>query len=113
MCFGPSTLGAAAETRLKSRVYKFTPHFFWYCQAFVSSTYGDTELFFRHTFFAEELALVGEGDATGARKEAWLNYTNNAEWMKDEGAMLYVSLETHARRATIRTHTRDLLSRSV
>ena len=26
MCFGPSTLGAGAKTRLESRIKKFTPH---------------------------------------------------------------------------------------
>ena len=26
MCFGPSTLGAEAKTRLESRIKKFTPH---------------------------------------------------------------------------------------
>ena len=26
MCFGPSTQGAGAKTRLKSRIKKFTPH---------------------------------------------------------------------------------------
>ena len=27
MCFGPSTLGAGAKTRLESRIKKFTPHY--------------------------------------------------------------------------------------
>ena len=26
ICFGPSTLGAGAKTRLESRIKKFTPH---------------------------------------------------------------------------------------
>ena len=26
MCFGPSTLGAGAKTRLESRIKQFTPH---------------------------------------------------------------------------------------
>jgi hypothetical protein len=55
---------------------------------FVSSTFGDTRLFFRHTFFAselEELKHAGQED----RMAEWLRYTNNTEFMKSEGAMLY------------------------
>ena len=54
---------------------------------FVGSTFGDTLLFFRHTFFAEELDRVAA--ASEPRHAQWLRYTNNTEWMKTEGAMLY------------------------
>ena len=52
---------------------------------FVGSTYGDTELFFRHTFFREEMDRLASPD----RRAAWREYVNNAEWMKSEGASLY------------------------
>ena len=55
---------------------------------FVSSTFGDSRLFFRHTFFdseLRELELAGQED----RMVEWLRYTNNSEFMKSEGAMLY------------------------
>ena len=54
---------------------------------FVDSTFGDTLLFFRHTFFAEELERVAA--VSEQRHAQWLNYTSNTEWMKTEGAMLY------------------------
>ena len=50
----------------------------------VGSTYGDTRLFFRHLFFQKELERLSE-----PRKSRWLDYTNNTEWMKTEGSMLY------------------------
>ena len=54
---------------------------------FVSSTYGDTRLFFAHTFFAAELKELGKLDE--ARMERWVRYTNSTDFMKTEGAMLY------------------------
>ena len=35
MCFGPSTLGAGAKTRLESRIKKFTPHYVPFISALV------------------------------------------------------------------------------
>jgi hypothetical protein len=55
---------------------------------FVSSTFGDTRLFFKHIFFGSELAevaLAGQEE----RMVEWLRYTNNTDFMKTEGAMLY------------------------
>lgn len=52
---------------------------------FVGSTYGDSELFFRHTFFAEELAQLPDR----SRRAAWETYINDTVLMKSEGAMLY------------------------
>ena len=58
--------------------------------AFVGSTFGDTLLFFRHLFFAEELErLPIKMRPGGSTKARWLRYTNNTEFMKTEGAMLY------------------------
>ena len=54
----------------------------------MSSTFGDSRLFFRHTFFGSELReleLAGQED----RMAEWLRYTNDTELMKSEGAMLY------------------------
>ena len=56
--------------------------------AFVSSTFGDTRLFFRHLFFGselQELASAGQEE----RMVNWLRYINNTDFMKTEGAMLY------------------------
>jgi hypothetical protein len=56
--------------------------------SFVSSTLGDTRLFFRHIFFGpelQELAAAGQEQ----RMVEWLRYTNNTDFMKTEGAMLY------------------------
>eukprot|EP01052_Picozoa_sp_SAG31_P027188 SAG31_NODE_2523_length_5562_cov_4.427238_4_plen_370_part_00 len=55
---------------------------------FVGSTFGDTRLFFRHSFFGTELeTLIQNGQQD--RAVEWLRYTNNTEFMKTEGAMLY------------------------
>lgn len=54
--------------------------------AFISSTYGDQQLFFEHTFWAKEQALLS---ADPYRQSKWIKYTGNKEWMKSEGAMLY------------------------
>ena len=42
MCFGPSTLGAGAKTRLEFRIKKFMPH--CVCRYGVRSTYGMVKL---------------------------------------------------------------------
>ena len=52
---------------------------------FVKSTFGDTRLFFRHTFFNEEIASV----ADPKEREIWQKYVDNVEFGKTEGAMLY------------------------
>lgn len=54
---------------------------------FTSSTYGDTQLFFRHTFFKEELALLKSTDP--ARAAVWSDYVNNDTNYKREGANIY------------------------
>lgn len=54
---------------------------------FTSSTFGDTELFFRHTFFQEELDVLNAVDTN--RAAAWSTYVQNSENYKHEGASLY------------------------
>ena len=54
----------------------------------MSSTFGDTRLFFRHTFFAAELEELVRSSQED-RAVQWLRYTNDTEFMKTEGAMLY------------------------
>merc|ERR1712166_53873 len=54
--------------------------------AFIGSTYGDQQLFFEHTFWAKEQALIGYDPY---RQSKWIKYTSNKEWMRTEGAMLY------------------------
>lgn len=52
-----------------------------------TSTFGDTELFFRHTFFEEELDTLSTVDAD--RAAAWSTYVNSEDNYKHEGAGLY------------------------
>lgn len=54
---------------------------------FTTSTFGDTELFFRHTFFQEELDVLSAVDAD--RALAWSNYVGSEDNYKKEGASLY------------------------
>ena len=54
---------------------------------FVTSTYGDTQLFFRHTFDAEERAVLGRTSGGAARAAQWSKY--NAAHLKDEGTAWY------------------------
>jgi len=54
--------------------------------AFIGSKYGDQRLFFEHTFWAKEVALL---DNDPDRQKNWNEYTGNTEFMKTEGAMLY------------------------
>lgn len=54
---------------------------------FTPSTYGDTQLFFRHSFFKEELALLKSTDP--ARAAVWSNYVTNDTNYKREGANIY------------------------
>merc|ERR1712048_471012 len=57
---------------------------------FVTSTFGDTQLFFRHTFFQEELdTLTSTGSAGASRAALWSSYINTEEIYKVEGASLY------------------------
>jgi len=51
---------------------------------FTASRYGDTELFFRHVFFQEEIKLVEP-----ARAAKWSAYANNPNNTEIEGAHLY------------------------
>lgn len=51
---------------------------------FTSSKYADTELFFRHVFFQEEIKLVEP-----ARAAKWSAYANNSLTLQTEGAHLY------------------------
>jgi hypothetical protein len=52
---------------------------------FVTSMFGDTQLFFRHTFWEEEIETLFSQSAT--RAEQWLAYAK--EWNKEEGAAWY------------------------
>jgi len=54
--------------------------------AFIGSQYGDQQLFFQHTFWAKEQAMISDDPD---RQSKWIKYTGNKEWMKTEGAMLY------------------------
>lgn len=51
------------------------------------SKWGDEGLFFRHTFFHDELMLLAQTDPSRAKK--WEFYVNDAEQYKREGANLY------------------------
>merc|ERR1712137_157821 len=54
---------------------------------FTKTTYGDTQLFFRHTFFQDELKVVGANEPE--RAKAWADYANNKDNYKHEGANIY------------------------
>jgi hypothetical protein len=54
---------------------------------FSTSTFGDTELFFRHTFFQEELEILKALDAD--RALGWARYLIAEDGGKKEGASLY------------------------
>jgi hypothetical protein len=54
---------------------------------FTTSMFGDTELFFRHTFFQEELDTLSAVDAD--RAAAWSTYVSSEDNYKREGASLY------------------------
>jgi len=54
---------------------------------FTSSKWGDTELFFRHTFFAVEEARLKLVNAS--RAKLWTDYLDDPENYKLEGANLY------------------------
>jgi hypothetical protein len=56
--------------------------------AFTPSTYGDTQLFFRHTFFQTELNVLSQADESD-RAMRWSHHVNNEEHYKTEGAGLY------------------------
>lgn len=56
--------------------------------AFTASTYGDRQLFFRHTFFQTELNVLSTTDESD-RAMRWSEYVNNEEYYKMEGAGLY------------------------
>jgi len=55
--------------------------------AFTKSTFGDTQLFFRHTFFQEELDLLTSVQPD--RAAAWSTYIDAGDNYKREGASLY------------------------
>jgi len=54
---------------------------------FTTSTFGDTELFYRHTFFQAELDALNAVDAD--RADSWSSYVSSEENYKTEGASLY------------------------
>lgn len=54
---------------------------------FTNSEFGDTELFFRHTFWAEEIKTLTAVDSD--RAAAWSAYANDDANYKQEGANLY------------------------
>lgn len=56
---------------------------------FTTSMFADTQLFFRHTFFAEELNLMKKIDPARAAK--WSAYMNDRNNYKNEGANIYWS----------------------
>jgi len=56
--------------------------------AFTSSTYGDTQLFFRHTFFQTELNVLSQTEESD-RAMRWSEHVNNEDNYKVEGANLY------------------------
>lgn len=56
--------------------------------AMVSSMFGDTELFFRHTFFDDELSLVKQQDIY--RHSVWDEYAHDKDMNKQEGAAWYM-----------------------
>ena len=107
MCFGPSTLGAGAKTRLESRIKKFTPHcvcrwakhapmddeemLFKQVQMTTNATKGAAVWVYRNTVYGAQCArrwdnmLVGKlRCAVGAREKilysALLNCSNIATY---------------------------------
>ena len=48
MCFGPSTLGAGAKTRLESRIKKFAPHCIYRWPASKPSRISGTQTWVHH-----------------------------------------------------------------
>merc|ERR1712087_756329 len=55
--------------------------------SFTPSTFGDRQLFFRHTFFRNELEGLFKTDPY--RAAAWSTYANNQDNYKHEGANIY------------------------
>jgi len=55
--------------------------------SFTASTFGDKQLFFRHTFFQAELNSLYQSDPY--RAAGWQAYLNNPENYKHEGANIY------------------------
>jgi len=55
---------------------------------FVKSAYGDTRLFFRHTFQSWELATLGKTSGGAARAASWAKY--DKDHFMDEGAAWYM-----------------------
>jgi len=54
---------------------------------FTTSMYGDTQLFFRHAWFAEDLSNIGGADPS--RKAVWEAYAANKSNSEVEGAAWY------------------------
>lgn len=55
--------------------------------SFTSSTFGDTQLFFRHTFQADEMKVMQAADPNRAKK--WAEYVDGESNYKKEGANIY------------------------
>ena len=55
--------------------------------SFTSSTFGDTQLFFRHTFQADEMKVMQAADSNRAKK--WAEYVDSESNYKKEGANIY------------------------
>jgi len=74
----PATSGAPTVKHIGSLVLD---------SPFTTSVFGDTELFFRHTFFGAELDALKAVDED--RAAAWSTYVNDDVNYKQEGANLY------------------------